>query len=89
MMRLMTVLLVVLGLCALLMIGCGTQEPTEPPAASQTEVKDVEKEAEKATIEAEKEAEEALEAVKEEAEQVEKKAEEEVEKAKDAAKDLL
>ena len=84
-MRLMTVLLVVLGLLALLMSGCGTQEETQAPAVPKAEVE----EAEKATIEAEKEAEEALEAAKEEAAQIEKKAEEEVEKAKDAARNLL
>ena len=78
MMRLMTVLVVVLGLLALIMSGCGTQEQAQPPDVSQTGVEDVEKEAE-----------EALEAAKEEAQQVEKKAEEEAEKAKDAAKNLL
>lgn len=85
MMRLMTVLVVVLGLLALIMSGCGTQEQAEAPAVPKAEVE----EAEKATIEAEKEAKEALEAAKEEAAQIEKKAEEEAEKAKDAAKDLL
>lgn len=77
MVRVLTVLLVVLGLCALLVTGCGRQEQAEPSAVPGTVMK-----------QAESPSGEAMEQAKEATQQGQEQAGEEAQQAKEQTENL-